>query len=423
MAQINFNKIIFCEYPLKIKSQIQGKWFYNLLSYYARTVTDLPVYCLSEKNTDPILYDDYLLFDTELFYSFYGYKNYFNLTDEEKNELWVKIFYNTEFNKEAYDYVHSVFDGAIVISHELESVLCKILEHYNIPYIDLNTDPIRFLDDQMFAFRSNDGNVYQEILKYRPNEEIFYAYANYLKTTYRKSIHDETGMSILLFCGQTICDKTLIDKNTGTTYSILENKEAFEKLIKGYDRVYYKKHPANTDNNEIAAYLESLKIVEITEEKFYKLLSRRDITKVASISSGTCIEAKYFNKEVENLLQESIELQTDEEFDKNKYIHIYKNFLSLGFWATILNPLTPTKNNYPEVNFDHLKNLVRNRGTKVYWGYEDFEHGLIVKDALSAIKASTESIQRENPLKLKIAKTIKKLKLTMKYLILAKEKI
>lgn len=358
-------------------------WFHNLLGYYLKTVANLPVQVLFPQDFTEKKEVNGIYFDINKFYSFYGYSNYENLDEKNKNEIWAKIFYNKAYNKEAYEYVYSVFKDSLVVVHELEQTLVDILEHYSIPYIDINTDPVRFLDDQLFAFRTNIKAICDEIIKFRIDEELFYMYANYQSLTYKSNFVEDTNQKIVLFLGQTDCDKTLIDPAGGEIYSILDHKEEFENALKGFDNIYYKRHPMARNDEEVVNYIKSIGDIEITDENFYKLMSRDDIKKVVSISSGTCIEAKYFGKESKVLLRDSINLNYGSDFDKEKYISIYQDFFSLNFWSKILSPIVETKTFSEKVNFYGQKNKLRNsRGAKCYWGYEDFEQEIVKNDLM-----------------------------------------
>ncbi len=399
-------KIIFSGQILRDNFSYTIEWFYGLLSYQLEAVTSLPTYALVAKNHLRI-FDNYLLFDVEKFYDFYGHKKVNSLDKKAKDKLWSEIFYNEEFNKNAYEYVYSIFKDSLVIVHELEEVLVKILEHFGVPYIDINTDPIRFMDDQLFSFRSDNEKVYKELLKFRIPEEQIYLEANYSAVTYRSKANKEKANKIVLFLGQTDCDKSLINKETGELYSILNHKEDFKNAISGYDMVYYKRHPMVVDDSQVINYISSLSSVYITNDNFYDLMARNDIKKVVSISSGGCIEAKYYNKETQSLLRESISLNWGNDFDKDKYISIYNDFFSLHFWAVILKPILKTKDFDPNIRISGKNKLRNSRGPKCYWGYEDFDHEIIKSDATALLKEALSNTESKKQFFDKIKKTIR----------------
>lgn len=294
-----------------------------------------------DSNYENLFNEDAISFDVKLFYSFYNLDYDEGMDSWEKDSLWAQIYYNIEYNKEAYDYIYSIFKDSLVICYEADKWQTTIYEYFNIPYIEMNLDPIRFCEDLLWAFRSNVKEVYEKIIEFKTDESIFYASANLIKAYYSED-YSKAKEKAVLFLGQTSCDKTLVEPNTKLIYSILEHKEEFENAIKGFDKIYYKRHPFAYQDDEVIDYINSLGEVEITNENFYKLLCRDEVKKVVSISSGTCIEAKYFGKNSQNLLRESIPMNPGFEFEKEKYIHVFKEYFTFNFWSTILSPLIET---------------------------------------------------------------------------------
>ena len=130
------------------------------------------------------------------------------------------------------------------------------------------------------------------------------------------------------------------------------------------------------DDNEIIKYINSLGNVKIIDENFYSLISRNDIKKVVSISSGTCCEARYFQKEAEFLLKEGVPRQTCNNVELDKYVSIYQDFFSLNFWSHILEPFVETKKFDRKITIEGAANKLRNSRIKssVYYAYEDANH-------------------------------------------------
>ena len=372
------NRILFTGQILKFGSTDVIRWFSNLFAYYAQTVTNLPVQTVVSAQAN--INKRVSSFDVNMFYKFYGVKDFYSLDKNNQHEFWAKIYYNKEFNKQAYEYVYNIFKNSLVIVHETEHVILNILDYYGISYIDLNTDPIRYLDDQMFAFRSNNEDIYSQILKYQANEELFYLYANYIKTCLADNSFADKEDAVL-FLGQTKYDRSVVDTKANRFYRILDHKEEFEHSLKGYNKILYKPHPYGDDSTDFIDYIKSFKNIEITTENFYKLLCSDYIKKVVSISSGGCIEAKYFNKDSHVLLKPSIPLQREKCVSKDLYVSVYNDFFNLSFWSDILSPVTGTKKFDSTIAFSDYRNKLRNsRGYKFYWGYEDIEQEMIKQD-------------------------------------------
>lgn len=373
----NIDKIIITGQMLR-GDCFSCEWIYRLFKYALEEVTGLPIYCTTIPISSNANKNDFIQVKIDEIYKNYEISfKYTNKDDYFWSTNWAKLYYNTEYNEKAYEYIYSIFKNALVISYEVEDLMSAIFDYYNIPQIEINLDPIRFLEDIMLCFKTKNKKVYQQLLKYRVDEEYLYLSANYLKTSqiFSGSRH-YTNERNVLFLGQTSCDKTLVDKKNGQIYSILNHKDEFKKAISGFDNILYKRHPLARNDEEILEYIKSLGNVKIIDDNFYKLLSRDDIAKVVSISSGTCSEAKYFGKDVQILLKEGVPRQTENKFNSEKYISIYQDFFSLNFWSEVLSPLVKTKKYKKELTIAGAKNKLRNSrtGYSVYYAYEDFDH-------------------------------------------------
>ena len=388
-------KIILAAHPCRQFANYNSGWLPSLFEYTMKTVTNLPVHKLLPSNFISInLEENAIPFDYVKFFKFYG------LTYNKNS--WGDLYYNNEYNADAYDYIKSIFDGSIVISYEMDSCILNILEKLDIPYIDMYISPVRFLEDQLFAMTSNIESVYNKLLNYKLDDRVICMQANYLKTFYLmrdgKFIQEEPTV---LFLGQTQYDKSLINPENGEIYSILNHKNEFETSIHGYNRILYKRHPKASGDEQILEYLRTLGDVAITNDNFYSLISRPDIKKVISISSGGLIEAKYFNKDTQFLLHESVNIQYGDNFDKEKYINIYEHFFTLNFWADVLSAIIETEKIDGYIGFSNSKNKLRNsRGERDYWGYEDIDHEMVKVDLIKNNKTSNVNLIIKKALKL-----------------------
>lgn len=370
-------KIILAVHPCRQFSNYNSGWFPSLFEYTLKTVSKLPVYKVLPSNFISInLESNTIPFDYVKFFKFYGIVY-------NKNS-WGDLYYKNEYNAEAYDYIKSLFEDSLVISYEMDSCILNILDNLEIPYIDMYISPVRFLEDQLFSITSNFVSIYNKLLNYKLDENIVYMQANYLKTFYlmRDGKYIQENPAVL-FLGQTQFDKSLINPETGEIYSILNHKDEFENSIKGFSRILYKRHPKASGDTPVLEYLKTLGDVTIIDENFYSLISRPDIKKVIAISSGGLIEAKYFGKDTQFLLHESVNIQYENNFDKNKYINIYEHFFAFNFWSDILSTLIETDKYSDNCSFYGSKNKLRNsRGERDYWGYEDIDHEMVKEDII-----------------------------------------
>lgn len=361
---------------------LSSRWIFNLFSYYIKRVTGLNVYLTTLPNSYFFNTDSSIIFNAKEIYDAYNIDfDYQTQRQPIGASRWAQIYNKTEYNKEAYDYIYSIFKDSLVISYELEDCVLSALEHFDIPYIEINLDPIRFLEDIMLCFRTSNPQAYEKILKYRVDEELLYLNANYTKCFYKTMDRTVSSSNDVLFLGQTTCDKTIVDKENQEIYSILNHKEDFLNSVSGFDNIYYKRHPLVQNDDEIMRWVKSLPNVEIIDDNFYSLISKDNIKKVVSISSGTCAEASYFGKEVQYLLKQGVPRQTVDVFDKDKYVSVFQDFFSLNFWSDILEPFVKTEKFEKEITIAGSRNKLRNSriAYPVYYAYEDPDHLVIQK--------------------------------------------
>lgn len=369
---MQIKKVILTSHLLREYEGYAASWFPSLFKTHVELTTGLPAEIVVPSNFCAINTENYFKpFDYVKFCGFYGISY--------TKEAWGALFYNREYNEQAYQYIEAVFKDSLVISYEMDACILHILDELNIPYIDMYISPIRFLEDQLFSVTSNKAEIYTKLLEYKLPEELIHMQANYLKTFYlMREAQKIQEVPAVLFLGQTPFDRSLINPETGEIYNILNHKQEFENSVKGFNRILYKRHPKAFGDDSVLDYLKSLGDVKIVDDNFYAMISRHDIKKVIAISSGGLIEAKYFGKETQHLLHESVNLQYGNDFDKEKYINIYQHFFSLHFWADILSPYIPTTDYPPEYTLSGPKNKLRNsRGHRDYWGYQDVDHEMI----------------------------------------------
>ena len=205
----NIEKIILAGHPLREYGKYVTAWLPNLVNYQIKSVTNLPIYTLVPPNFKTFdLEENLIKFDYVKFAKFYG--------KEYSKNTWGELYYNEEYNEDAYNYVKSIFANSLVISYEMDACLLRILDYFKIPYIDMYISPIRFLEDQLFSMTTNNEKIYNKILDYKMPEELIYLHANYLSTGYRQMYFGRIQTEpAVLFIGQTAFDRALINPETG----------------------------------------------------------------------------------------------------------------------------------------------------------------------------------------------------------------
>lgn len=257
----------------------------------------------------------------------------------------------------------------LIIGYELSSGTRQVLNKANITYIDAWLHPVRYLDDVLFAFASNNPDIHNSFKSFNLNEDIYYSYADRLRVqNYRGfrrpklDLHENSA----LFVGQTLYDKAI--SLNGKMLSLLDFKKKFEQLCKDYSHVYYSRHPfVKSGDEKIISYVEQHKNVTIIDQPAYFLLASEEIKKVASISSSVVHEAKYFSKETEFFFQPVISIGSKD----SEYTSIYQTFLFGHFWSSALSTQL-TVNPVEKSGFFESKDKIRDM-LSFYWGYRNID--------------------------------------------------
>lgn len=256
-------------------------------------------------------------------------------------------------SSKSLELIKSPLQDALLIGYELSEETRNILTKANIAYIDIWLHPIRFLDDNFFAFRSNLKKINDVLESFHLKDDVYALYADKLRVQsymgwdkYKNGLDNSLKANSALFVGQTLTDKAVC--RDGTMLNVLNFKEEFTELTKRFSHVYFSRHPMIKGDD--AAQLEfvlSHDNTSITTEPGYKLLCTESIEHVTGVSSSLMYESKFFGKSFSYLYRPVLEI-----FDKQAtsgYYSIFSKLHSPGFWQAILRGTLPTvqvKNDY-----------------------------------------------------------------------------
>jgi hypothetical protein len=284
-----------------------------------------------------------LLMDLNIKSSIIDNIDYNNLTDRWLDTLNKK----GESLLSNYDLVDT-----LVIGFEINPLDKLYLNNNNISWIDIEIDPIRFLDDLYFKVSSSIDFDFSS-LALSKNQIKFYA--NLLKHKHRSSFNDIKPNSLLII-GQTPIDKSLYYDNKFK--SLLDYLEQLDLLTKKYNYIYYRPHPYLSDEKVDKEIISRYNATLLAEKSYYELISCNNLTAVCGISSSSLYEAKYFDKDV--------------FFLENKVSHfslpISMNSLMKNekFWSSILDIDEKSLHNKLDLNIP--QNSCRDLYS--YWSYE-----------------------------------------------------
>ncbi|MCJ9720017.1 hypothetical protein MOV66_00140 [Agrobacterium sp. SHOUNA12C] len=301
-------------------------FFAAMLTPQISAATHLPVTVLEWDDTSP--------FDGKAVYDAFG------LDANAAN--WARIF-----AADATDALCALFlphvENSLVVGFEMAPLLQKILNRLDIPFVDIRWHPLRFLDDIFFGFSSNRSEVSAAIAPYAlSGQEVDFHVGLHKATAIRRSAFNKKGPSYeTLIVGQTPFDASLIDD--GRIVTLLDHEDKIAELAK-LGSIAFRPHPFSPHPSPpLAAFLEHHSIPRVDSNiDMYALLCDESLQRVVGLSSGTLDEAAYFGLPVTRFIPERFRylphvadaFQTDNEV--LVYTGVYHAFLSVDFWADIL---------------------------------------------------------------------------------------
>lgn len=307
--------------------------------------------------------------------------------DIEKTQF---LFDETQISDESLEYLQSyITPNILLIGYEFSRETRYILDKIGVTYIDFWLHPVRFLDDLLFAFYSNNKKVYSKFEEFKINDEYFYNYGTKIKIQNYKGWR-RSNLPIMpnsaVFFGQTLEDKAVSRK--GKMLNILDFKDEIEKITNKYSVLYYVRHPyLKKGDEEILKYVKNHPKIKMVDFPAYDLLANQNIKEVVSISSSLVHEAKYFEKENTFLYQSILEFGSD--FNKKEYMPVYQDFISVYFWSKVLSPLLNTTG-CEKITYLDEKDKIRDM-LNFYWSYKQVDKVEQMRGTLSAVDRLLQS--------------------------------
>ena len=324
------------EIPHVSNSLANIEWLYYLLKWQLEQATSLPVEIAAWK---PGSFD---------------YDAFLELSHDDMStthEAWLK-FYNTSLTTEMEDYILQFYADAIVITFEINPTMSALFRRHGIPHINLTIHPIRFLDDLMFGFQTNNVEIGNRIRNFEADLSNIDFTVNLITAKLRQKGKLDIPQNTTVITGQKYCDRSLISNGRFLTFNDYE--ETLMDLIETETSILFKPHVNSTNDCPLLKDMEQLGI-QVVIDNFYQLLAQDNLKKIVTINSSTGVEAKFFGKETVFL---SNKIKTE--------IPIMKHHFNPGFWADILSPIIETKmKNCPFDQTLKLRKFINNA-----WAYK-----------------------------------------------------
>lgn len=260
-----------------------------------------------------------------------------------------------QISQASIDLVRTSLNGCLIIGYELSEETRAVLDAAGLIYVDVWLHPIRFMDDNFFAYRSNSQEIEEALARYHLGDDVFYLYADKLKIQsymgwdrYGGNLDKYLVPNAALFIGQTLTDKAVC--RNGTMLNVLNFKDEFARLTSEHEHVYFSRHPllVGSDDDQIN-FVTSFANASLIDEPGYKLLTADAITTVCAVSSSMVYESRFFGKRPQYFFKPVVPIRS--EGRATGYASVFGRLHSPSFWRDLLAPHVAMRSIVPEYDF------------------------------------------------------------------------
>jgi hypothetical protein len=214
---------------------------------------------------------------------------------------WGRLLSLDSLPAEVEDQLLAAFAADLVVGYELPDLLLRLLDRAGIAVIDLSLYPVRFLDDVVFALRSNRPEIHARLLDHAVPRDTMVLQAGLLKSKAAwmppPALPTPLRPGAALIVGQVGNDRALLDTATGRFHSLGDHVPSLLDLCLNASMVVFKPHPYEDAQSEVGQLMRRLGSVIWTEANAYHLLAQPEIDVVCALNSSVLVEAELFGKE------------------------------------------------------------------------------------------------------------------------------
>lgn len=254
---------------------------------------------------------------------------------------WAELYDASDLPTRVEQFFASLFRDALVVGFELPPYIESVLTRAGVPFVDVIIHPVRFLDDIFLGIRTSDPSASAVLARHAIAEEFIELMAGLQSAAARRgsSFAPPSGASLLLL--QTRFDRTQI--RDGKFIGALHFLDEITAIAEASSVLYVKEHPLEAGTNHAAAVRSAVRNVEMTNENVYRLMAHEKIQTVATLSSSTGIEARYFRKDGRFLYKEPNRFAVDgNQPEPDQFVGVFDAALSADFWRETLASVLPT---------------------------------------------------------------------------------
>ncbi|MBR0813735.1 hypothetical protein JQ544_19540 [Bradyrhizobium diazoefficiens] len=192
--------------------------------------------------------------------------------------------------------VTELFRGTTVVGYELPDLMCRLLDQAGIAVIDLILYPVRFLDDVVFAARTNRASIHRMLLHNLLDLRDAVLRAGFVrsKASFMTPLNLRPGTTLIL--GQVPDDRAALDLETGRFVQLGDYLSDLIELSVRSSAVLFKPHPYDQPHSAARKAIKSLRSVGWTDLNLYQLLAQPEIETVCALNSSGLVEAELFGK-------------------------------------------------------------------------------------------------------------------------------
>lgn len=264
-------------------------------------------------------------------------------------ESWASFFYADTLPAAAEEALAAPFADALVVGVEIPDYLQGVLARRGIPFVDVVAHPVRFMDDILFAFRTNHAGVHAKLLAHRFDTARCEGAAGLLqaKAAWMPPLDAPAGTALIT--GQVATDKAVISRTHGRFLSLADFTDRLFEICEKHPLVLFKPHPYQGPECPSRRVVQSFGAIRTVTENFYWLVSQEAVTDVYAISSGTTAEAPYFGRAGHPFAGPLYEFgeRAPDARRAGACVPVDETFLSPAFWSDVLSPLVETRADVP----------------------------------------------------------------------------
>lgn len=265
---------------------------------------------------------------------------------------WTSIYRDTSVvSNIVADVIAKKFQNSLWVTFEAPPYLIEALKKLNITYIDFTIHPVRFLPDYFFGIRSNNIEINNRIKSIKLEDSLIKDFARISKSRTVRTFRKDVPKDSIIFLGQLLSDSSLIVENEMASIDTVI--EELRKLTVIHDLVYYKAHPHLKNIDEMKKIVQGIPKCQWIDINIYDALGSNQFQYFATLSSGTHVEASYFDKNCRRLLNNPNLF--DQDTDDN-YTPVYSCYLMRDFWEFVITGKEfDYKSYFPDVTKEALK--------------------------------------------------------------------